>query len=125
MPTAIPFASETPHQDSFSDVPPIQSAELLESSAHFIHNLYQCPLHVWLAEGWQYQKKINSPPPKKLYWLYVEYRNASGCCCYSKFMFQNLTTAQQFIGGQLGQESLHAIDPAVTRANPVAANVML
>lgn len=101
----------------------LNAALLLTSSARIAHQLYRCPLYVWLAEGCRRLRHKGTDKvshlPEKCFWLYIEYRNKQGCCRYSQFVFKDLESVQQFLDGQLGHESLHEINPSATRTNPV------
>ncbi|CAM3743669.1 hypothetical protein [Parendozoicomonas haliclonae] len=111
-------------------VSPLKLEQQARQLAHFsrviIHHGYNCPVYCWLSEGvlllTTKAKPLSSRPhriPKRIYALYMEYRNQAGKAEHLCQRFFSLNEALTWLDTQAGTCELPTICPIQTAALPI------
>ena len=96
--------------------PGIQLEQLNHFNRQVEHELYQCSVYCWLAEGF-YRNELNHL--RSCYFLFIEYRNTTGASQYHSEQFLSLNQALTWLETRVSTITLPDLCSLNTRDNPV------
>ncbi|MCL6271504.1 hypothetical protein M3P05_16425 [Sansalvadorimonas sp. 2012CJ34-2] len=87
-------------------------------SRHIQHQIYQCPIYCWLAEGFLRKEDIQTAP-KTCYFIYMEYRDNEGASQYHSEKFLSLNEALTWLDSEASSCVMDNIHPEATTIRPI------